>query len=50
MITLPETAITDLTAQAGTLFTDLWVPISLIIGIPLGFYLIKKLIGLFPKR
>jgi len=50
MITLPETAITDVTAQIGTLVSDLWVVIALVVGIPLAFYIIKKVIGLFPKR
>lgn len=50
MITLPETAVTDLTAMIGTMTTDLWVVIALIIGLPLAFYVIKKVIGLFPKR
>ncbi len=47
MITLPETAVTDLTAQIGTIFTDLWVVIALVIGLPLAFYFIKKIIGMF---
>lgn len=50
MITLPVDAVTDLTAQVSTLVADLWVVIALIIGIPLAFYIIKKVIGLFPKR
>lgn len=47
MITLPETAVADLTAQIGTIFTDLWVVIALVIGLPLAFYFIKKIIGMF---
>lgn len=47
MITLPETAVTDLTAQIGTIFTDLWLVIALVIGLPLAFYVIKKVIGMF---
>lgn len=50
MITLPETAVDDLTANISTLTSDLWVVIALVIGIPLAFYVIKKVIGLFPKR
>lgn len=45
-ITLPGTATADLLAYAGDLFTDLWVVIALVIGIPLGFYIIRKVIGL----
>lgn len=47
MITLPENAVSDLTAQVGTIFSDLWVVIALVVGIPLAFYLIKKTLGLF---
>lgn len=50
MITLPEGAITDITASIGTIMGDLWVVIALVIGIPLAFYVIKKLISLAPKR
>ncbi|MDD2227714.1 MAG: hypothetical protein PHH71_03980 [Clostridia bacterium] len=50
MIELPLTAVADVTAQIGTLVTDLWAVIALIVGIPLAFYIIKKVIGLFPKR
>lgn len=50
MITLPETAVADVTANIGTIVTDLWVVVALVVGIPLAFYVIKKVIGLFPKR
>ena len=50
MIELPATAVADLTAHLGTLFTDLWVVIALIIGLPLGFYVINKVISMFGKR
>lgn len=50
MITLPVGAITDITASISTLVGDLWVVIALVVGVPLAFYVIKKVIGLFPKR
>lgn len=50
MITLPDGAITDITASIGTIMGDLWAVIALVIGIPLAFYVIKKLISLAPKR
>lgn len=50
MITLPLTALADVEAYIGTLITDLWVFIALAIGIPLAFYVIKKVIALIPKR
>lgn len=50
MITLPSSAIADVTANISTLTSDLWVVIALVIGVPLAFYVIKKVIGLFPKR
>jgi hypothetical protein len=49
ILTLPETATDDLLANAGTLFTDLWAVIALAVGIPLAFYVIKKVIALVPK-
>jgi hypothetical protein len=39
-------AAADLTAYTGYLFTDLWVVIALVIGIPLAFYVIRKIISL----
>jgi hypothetical protein len=41
---------TELLAFAGGLFSDLWVLIAIAIGVPLAFYIIKKVIGLIPKR
>ena len=38
----------DVMASAGTLFSDLWVIIVLAIGIPLAFYIIKRIIKLAP--
>ena len=49
IITLPGTAQTDMLANIGELTTDLWVLIALAIGVPLAFYVIKKLIALVPK-
>ena len=49
IITLPTSTLADLTAQAGILFTDLWVVIALAVGIPLAFYVIRKVIALVPK-
>jgi hypothetical protein len=47
--TLPAASSTDMTAFIGQLFTDSWVFIALAIGIPLAFYVIRKVIGLVPK-
>lgn len=49
IITLPVGADADLLANAGTLFTDLWVLIAIAIGIPLAFYVIRRVIALVPK-
>jgi hypothetical protein len=40
---------TDMLAYAGSLFTDLWVLIALAVGIPLAFYVIRRVIALIPK-
>lgn len=50
MITLPVDAVSDITANISTLVTDLWVVIALIVGLPLAFYVIRKVVALFPKR
>lgn len=49
-ITLPASTTPDLLAFAGGLFTDLWVLISLAIGVPLAFYIISRVIGLVRAR
>ena len=50
LITLPTTAIADLTANASEIMTDVWVLVALAIGIPMGFYIIRKVIALIPKH
>lgn len=45
-ITLPSTAVADLTSYAGYLFTDVWAIIALVIGLSLAFYVIRKVISL----
>jgi len=40
----------DILQNVGTLFSDLWVLIAVAIGVPLAFYVIKKVIALTPKR
>lgn len=49
-ITIPATFPTDLLAYAGVLFTDLTPVIILAIGLPLGFYVIRKVISLVRAR
>lgn len=46
MFTLPITAAADLTAYIGDVVTDGWVLISIAIGVPLAFYVVRRLIGL----
>ena len=41
---------TELVATVQNLFTDLWLLIVLVAGIPFGIYLIRKLVSLVPKR
>ena len=50
LIDLPSTAVADISGYASGVFTDLWVVIALVIGIPLAFYVIRKVIGLFRSR
>jgi len=50
LFTLPEDAITTTTAYIGDLLTDLGPFVWLAIGIPLGFYVIRKVISLVAAR
>jgi len=50
LFTLPEGAIASTTAYIGDLVSDLGPFVWLAIGVPLGFYVIKKVISLLPKR
>jgi len=50
LFTLPENFLSSTTAYIGDIFTDLGVLIPLAIGIPLAFYVIKKVMTLMPKK
>lgn len=50
LFTLPADAIASTTAYIGDLVDSVGVFVWLAIGIPLGFYVIKKVIGILPKR
>ena len=50
IITLSTTAPADLLAYVGQLFTDVWPLAALAIGIPMGFYVISRAIGLVRTR
>ena len=48
--TLPASTTADLTAQVGGIISSTWVLVAIAIGIPLAFYILRKVIGLIPKR
>lgn len=48
IITLGVASGTDMVASIGTLFSDLWLILALVIGIPLAFYIIQRIIKLVP--
>ena len=50
MFNLPSDIVASSTAYIGSVFTDAKSLIALAIGIPLAFYVIKKVIALLPKR
>ena len=50
IITIPASATQELLAYTGELFTDTWQLVALAIGIPLAFYIISRVIGLFRSR
>lgn len=45
MFTIPVDGLTDITGYLTTLVTDLWPLIALVIGIPLAFFIINKVIS-----
>jgi len=49
LFTLPADALASTTAYIGDLFGSLSPYIFLAIGVPLGFYVIRKVISLVPK-
>jgi len=49
-ITIPTDFTTSTLAYAGQLFTDLSLLIIMIIGLPIGFWIIKKIISLVKAR
>jgi len=50
IITLPEGFVNDALAYVGQLFTDLNLVIILVIGLPLGFWVVRKVISLVRAR
>ena len=44
MFNLPTTALSDITGNVTALFHDFWIIAALMIGIPLGFWIIRKVI------
>ena len=40
----------DLTANVADSVDSVWVIALVVIAIPLAFYILRKVIGLFPKR
>jgi len=49
-INFTNASTTELMATVSNLFTDLWLLVALVAGIPFGIYIIRKLISLVPKR
>lgn len=50
ILTITSAFITDSLAYVGQLFTDLNLVIILVIGLPLGFWIIRKTISLVRAR
>jgi len=49
-ITVPEGAVATVMEATGQLFTDAWVLIALAIGLPVAFYVIRRLVALVRAR
>lgn len=50
ILTLPDSASTDLLASTGELFADLWILFAILMGIPLGYFMITLMIDLFKQE
>lgn len=50
MFTIPADGLTDITAYLTTLVGDIWPLIALVIGVPLAFYIINKVISTVKKH
>lgn len=50
LFTLPADTVSSTTAYIGEIFTDASSLVYLAIGVPLAFYVIKKVMGLLPRR
>lgn len=52
VFTIPTSTAANLMAQASGVFTDpgMLSVILVVVGVPFGFYLAKKIISLIPKR
>lgn len=50
LISLPGSAVADLTGNASQMMTDIWVLLAFLAGVPLGFYLIRKLVLVFQRN
>jgi hypothetical protein len=48
-ITIPTASSSDLFASVGALVGDLWVLLALAMGVPLAFYIIRRVVALMPK-
>lgn len=50
ILTIDEGFVTSTLAYVGQLFTDLTLVIVLVIGLPLAFWVIRRIIGLVRAR
>lgn len=50
MAVVESADITEIGSKAGSLSADLMVLIMLVVGVPLAFMMIKRAIGIMPKR
>lgn len=47
--TTADSLVGSILSTVGNLFTDFWVIIAIAAGIPLAFYVIRRVIALMPK-
>jgi hypothetical protein len=50
LFTLPTEWLTTLTGSVADVFDAVWPILLFVVAIPLAFYVVKKVIALFPKK
>jgi len=50
MFEVPANIVTDISSSVANTIDNLWSIIILMVSIPLAFYILRKILAMFPKR